>query len=90
MKEDTADQIWLPSISVRYLIHSHKKRKDSLEVRAVYIEIPWVSGNLPNAPKHRGSILKNIASSEGNQLLAGAFHAIMGKIEAGILQIAKK
>ena len=31
-----------------------------------------------------------MASPEGDQLLAGAFHAIMGKIEAGILQIAKK
>ena len=29
-------------------------------------------------------------SSEGDQVLAGAFLAIMGKIEAGILQIAKK
>ena len=50
-------------------------------------KIVW---NLTNDPKHRGSILKNMASSEGDQLLAGAFHAIMGKIEAGILQIAKK
>ena len=70
--------------------HSHKKRKDSLETRAVYIEISLVSWNSPNDPKHWGSILKNMASSEGDQLLAGAFHAIMGKIEAGILQIAKK
>ena len=31
-----------------------------------------------------------IISSEGDQLLAGAFHAIMEKIEADILQIAKK
>ena len=31
-----------------------------------------------------------MARSEEDQLLAGAFHAIMGKIEAGILQIAKK
>ena len=29
-------------------------------------------------------------SSEGDQLLTGAFHAIMEKIEADILQIAKK
>ena len=41
-------------------------------------------------PKTPGLILKNMASSEGDQLLAGAFHAIMGKIEAGMLQIAKK
>ena len=49
-----------------------------------------VSWNLPNGPKHGESILKNMASSKGDQLLAGASHAIMGKIEAGILQIAKK
>ena len=70
--------------------YSHKKRKDSLETWAVYIETPWVSWGILG-PKHRGSILKNnMAGSEENQLLAGAFHAIMGKIEAGILQIAKK
>ena len=41
------------------LQHSHKKWKDSLETRAVYIEIFLVSWNLPNGPKHRGSILRN-------------------------------
>ena len=30
-----------------------------------------------------------MASSEGDQLLSGAFQAIMDKIEADILQIAK-
>ena len=30
-----------------------------------------------------------MASSEGDQLLKGAFHAILDKIEADILQIAK-
>ena len=72
------------------LYHGQKKRKDSLETRGVCIEIPLVSRNLPNGPKHQGLILKNMASSEGDQQLAGAFHAIMGKIEAGILHIAKK
>ena len=33
---------------------------------------------------------RNMASSEENQILAGAFHAIRDKIEADILQIAKK
>ena len=37
-----------------------------------------------------GSILKNMASSEEEQLLAGAFHVIMNKIEADILQTAKR
>ena len=54
MKEDTADQIWLPSISVRYLLHSHKKRKDSLEARAVYIEIPWVSLEIYRTAQNTG------------------------------------
>ena len=31
-----------------------------------------------------------MASSEGGQLIAGAFHGIMDKIEADILQTAKK
>ena len=72
------------------LHHSHKKWKDSLETEAVHIEILLLSWNLTNGPKHQGSILKNMANSEGDQLLAGGFHAIMGKIDAGILQIAKK
>ena len=33
---------------------------------------------------------KNIAGSEGNQLVVGAFHVLMDKIEADMLQIAKK
>ena len=70
--------------------HSHKKRKDGLEAWAVYIEITLISWNLLNGPKHWGSILKNMGSSQGDQLHEGAFHAIMGKIEAGLLQIAKK
>ena len=37
--------------------------------------------------KHWGSILRNMASSEGDQLLAGASHVIMDKIDADILQI---
>ena len=70
--------------------HSLKKTKDSLETRAIYIEISLVSQNLPNTQKHWGSILRKMVSSEGNQLLAGVFHAIMDKIEADILQTAKK
>ena len=70
------------------LQHSHKKRKDDLETWAVHIEISLASWNLPNGPKHRGSILKNIASYESGQLLAGASRAIMRKIEADILQVA--
>ena len=41
--------------------------------------------DLPNGPKHWRSILRNMASSKGDQLLAGAFHDVIEKIEAGIL-----
>ena len=34
-------------------------------------------------------MLKNMANSEVDQLLAGAFHAIIGKIGAGILQLQR-
>ena len=60
-------------------------RKDNLKTPAVYIEISLVSWNLPNGPKHRGSIFKNVASSEEAQQLARAFPAITDKIEADIL-----
>ena len=70
--------------------HSHKKWKDSMKTRVSYIEISLVSWNLPNGPKHQGSILKNMASSKEGQLIAGAFHTIRDKIEADMLQTAKK
>ena len=54
-----------------------------------HIQISLVSWNLPNSPKHWGSILRNMASSERNQLLVGAFHAVVDKTEADILQITK-
>ena len=41
-------------------------------------------------PKTPGLNFKNMASSEGDQLLVGTFHPIMDKIEADVLQIAKK
>ena len=37
--------------------------------------------------KHWGPLLRIMTSSEGDQLLLGAFHAILDKIQAGILQI---
>ena len=70
--------------------HSHKKRKDSLQTHTVYKEISVVSRNLPNGAKYRRSILKNMASPKGDQPLAGAFHAVMEKIEADVLQIATR
>ena len=44
---------------------SHKKRKDSLETRAVLIKISMLSWNLYLA--------------EGNQVFAGDFHAVLKK-----------
>ena len=41
-------------------------------------------------PKTPGIILRNMTSSEGDQLLAGGFHAILDNIEVDILQIVKK
>ena len=61
---------------------SHKKQKVVLGTRAFYIEILMLSWNLQNGPKQLGSCLKNIASSEGDQLLGGEFGTIVNKIEA--------
>ena len=68
-----------------HCIHSHKKRKDCLETVNIYIKISFVSRNLPNRQKHQGSIFKNMASSKGGQIIGGAFHAIIDKIEADML-----
>ena len=70
--------------------HSHKKWKDSLEARAIYIEISLASWNLPKSSKQWGWILRNMASSEEDLLLSRAFRAIMDEIEAYILEISKK
>ena len=78
---------------VSYLNHlsvsSHKKQKDSLETRAIYINLVslWYIKNY-RTTKSTGN--QNMESSEGDQLLAGASHAIMDEIEADILAIAKK
>ena len=70
--------------------HSHSKRKDSLETRAVYIEICMLCWNLVNGPEHRGSFLDNKAWTKGNKLLQIYLHAILDKVEADILQIIKE
>ena len=61
-----------------------------MKIRVGYIEISLVSWNVPNGPKHQGSILKNMASSEEGQLIGGAFHIIRDEIVAAMLQTAKK
>ena len=73
--------------------HSYKKLKNGLEkTRAVKIEISLMSWNLPNGSKHRRSILKKMPGSNGISYLQELFipDAIMEKMEADILQIAKK
>ena len=60
-----------------------------METWTVYIEICLVSWYLLNSPKYLGWTLGNMASSERDQPLAGAFPAIMDKKEVDILQIAK-
>ena len=42
------------------LLRSHKKRKYSLETRAVLIEISMLCWNLPSGPKHWGSLQKQV------------------------------
>ena len=43
------------------------------------------SSGITEVSKHWGSFLRNMAIYEGNELLTGAFHATMDKIEADIL-----
>ena len=40
--------------------------------------------------KHRGSFLKNMTYFGGDKLFADAFFVVMDRIEADMLQIAKK
>ena len=56
--------------------HSHKKRLNSLETGTVFIEISMLSWNLTNSSKYGGLFLKK-ALSEGNQLFAGGFRALL-------------
>ena len=62
----------------RIFKHSHRKRKVCLETRVKYIEIPNLSWNLTNGPKHWVSFLKKWPSLL-NQLLAGNFYAVLDK-----------
>lgn len=43
-----------------------------------------LSSNLPIDPKHWGSLLKNVAFPEGNDLFPGNSHAPLEEINAGI------
>ena len=53
--------------------------------------VSLVSWNLPNGPKHGASILRNmVASSEGDQSLAGAFHANYGQNRGSYISNCKE
>ena len=68
--------------------HSHKKWKDSLITRIILIEISIIL-KFTKQPKISGSLYKNMAFSEENQLLAGDFHAVRDKINAARLQFTR-
>ena len=71
--------------------HSHKKRKDNLEPRAVLIKISMLCWNLPSGPKHRESLSKkSMAFSEGKKLFLGDFRANLGEINTDMVQFTKK
>ena len=70
--------------------HSHKKQKDSLETRAVLIEISMLCRKFPSVPKKQGSLLKNMVFSEGNQLFIGDFCVNPNKIGADMVQFTNR
>ena len=75
-------------IESAWLYHSHKKRKDSLETRAVLIEVFMACWNFSSRPKHRGSLQKkNIALTEGNKLFAGDFRVNLDETNADMVRL---
>ena len=63
---------------------------DSLETRALLIETSMLCGDLPNGPKHRGWLQKNIAFPEGNKLFAGDFRAYLDETNVDMVQFTKR
>ena len=63
---------------------------DSLETRAVLIETFMLCGYLPNGPKHREWLQKNIAFPEGNKLFASDFRAKLDEIDADMAKFTKR
>ena len=59
--------------------HSHKKWKDSPETLVVYIEIYLWYLRFIERTKTPELVFKNMFSSEVDQPLTGAFHAVMDK-----------
>ena len=75
---------------VIYQSHSHKKLKHGLETRAIFIEISILCWNLPNSPKHWGTLQKNMAFPEGNKLFAGDFCANLDEKNVDMVHFAKR
>ena len=74
---------------VIYQSHSHKKLKHSLETRVIFIEISILCWNLPNGPKHWGTLQRNMAFPEGNKLFADYFCANLDETNIDMVQFAK-
>ena len=70
--------------------HSHKKRKDSPETWAVLKEMSMLCWNIPSGPKHRGSLRKNTAYSEGKNLFVWNFRANLDETNADMVQFTKR
>ena len=56
----------------------------------ILIEIFMLCRNLPSGPNHRGSLQKNKAFSEDNQLLTANFHANLDEINPDMIQFTKR
>ena len=77
-------------VSIVDFEHSHKKRKDNLEPRAVLIKICVVL-KFTEPPKTPGiTFKKSMAFSEGKKLFLGDFRANLGEINTDMVQFTKK
>ena len=63
---------------------------DSLETRAALIETFMLCGYLPNGPKHREWLQKNIAFPEGNKLFASDLRAKLDETHADMAKFTKR
>ena len=70
--------------------HSYKKREDSLETKAVLIEIFMLYWNLPSGPKNRGHFKENLPFPEENKLFAGDFCANLDETKADMVQFTNR
>ena len=79
----------LASLVKNVLIHSHRKRKDSLETRAVLKALRHVE--IYRAARNTGNHFKKIwLSPKRMSCLAGNFRANMDKTNADMVQLIKR